>query len=84
MGWLQDNSLKCETCENVLKAYTNTKAEMADLAVVSRWGLYTGETIGGQSFITVSCRTCREGSHRRIIKKIPGNTQVNLWGDAHD
>ena len=81
MGWLPDNSLSCDTCENVLKAYGATVNEMLDSAIVGRWGMYIGKTIGGESFITMACRGCREGSHRRVVKKVPGPPQEDLWGE---
>lgn len=86
MAWLTDNSLKCDTCENVLQAYGSTVEQMLDTAIVARWGMWTGKTVGGEPFLTVSCRNCREGSHRRIVKRIEDRVvhQTNLWGDTND
>jgi hypothetical protein len=58
--------------------------QMLDTAISARWGMYVGKTVGGEPFTTMSCRNCREGSHRRIVKKIPAAPQTNLWGDIND
>lgn len=84
MGWLPDNSLKCDTCENVLLSYRSSRKDMESTAIAARWGMYAGHTNGGQEFLTISCRHCREGSHRRVIKKITGPQQDDLWGQTHD
>jgi hypothetical protein len=79
MTWLPDNSLACDSCENVLKAYGSTVEQMLDLAIVARWGLFTGVTEGGTVFHTVACKWCREDSHKRVIKAAQAFEDTPLW-----